>query len=362
MSASESQFGDVLFASAAGGLLGSLLAPLLMRFTGGRTATFITGAGYAVLCIAVASAPGLLLLGLAMLLLGLLDGAQDVTMNSAAVAAQQRTGSSLMGRMHATWSLSLTGAALLGAATISLGIPLIVHIVVVVVAALAVLLAVRFALPAPAAPAPDAPEQPRAERPARESRRSPGTLRRVLPVLGVAAFAASYVESPGQEWTGLTLSRGLHASPEVAALAPVLFAAGLVASRLLLDVVQQRAGVRLVVLFSTVTLIAAMVAGFVVVAGGGSPLWALVAVAAGGFGAGPIFPLLFGMADRFSRKHGIPPARTASIVSALSRIGAISAPLAVGRITESLGMAAVYAVMAAGALIVLLALPRATNC
>jgi len=87
----------------------------------------------------------------------------------------------------------------------------------------------------------------------------------------------------------------------------------------------------------------------------------LAAIAVAGIGAGPVFPLLFGAADHLSVRRGIPAARTASIVSALSRIGAISAPVVVGPLTETLGMAMVFVVMAAGALLVLLALPRAAG-
>ncbi|MFD0592121.1 hypothetical protein ACFQZ4_05775 [Catellatospora coxensis] len=74
-----------------------------------------------------------------------------------------------------------------------------------------------------------------------------------------------------------------------------------------------------------------------------------------------MFPLLFGAGDQLSVRHGIPAARTASMVSALSRVGAISAPVVVGPLTEAFGMAMVFAVMATGALLVLLALPRAVR-
>ncbi|GAB3950536.1 hypothetical protein GCM10027614_51120 [Micromonospora vulcania] len=180
-------------------------------------------------------------------------------------------------------------------------------------------------------------------------------------MLGLAALAASYVESPGQEWTGLLLSRGFDAAPQVAAVAPVLFAAGLVVSRLVLDAAVRRSGPATVAVFSGTTMIAAAAVGFVVTLAGGSAWWALAAVTVAGLGAGPVFPLLFGAADHLSIRHGIPAARTASIVSALSRMGAISAPVVVGSLTDALGLGMIFAVMTAGAVLVLLALPRAVR-
>ncbi|WP_428966541.1 MFS transporter [Micromonospora fluostatini] len=370
--ASETAFGVVLFASALGGLVGSLVAPALVRARGDFGATLLAGFGYAVLAVSVAWAPELLFLGLALLLMGVLDGAHDVGMNAVAVRGQQRRRTSLMGRMHATWSLSLTAAGVLGAAAAGLRVPVVAHVTVVTVVAVAAQVAV-LVLRRRAGPADDDPPvrtEPAAIDPAATDPVAPGVatgsararrLRYVLPVLALAALAASYVESPGQEWTGLLLSRGLLAPPEVAAAAPVVFAAGLVASRLVLDVAVRRFGTVPVAAVAGATVVGSMLAGLAVTAVDASAWWALAAIAGAGLGAGPIFPMLFGAADHLSVRHGIAPARTASIVSALSRIGAISAPVVVGPLTETFGMAMVFAVMAVGGALVLLTLPRAAH-
>ncbi|MFC7243192.1 MFS transporter [Catellatospora aurea] len=359
--AGESEFGAALFAAAMGGLLGSLVAPALTWAVRGSGATLVAGAGYALFAVAVVWAPDLYLLAAALLLANLFDGAHDVTMNAAAVKVQQVAGSPLMGRMHATWSLSLTGAGLLGAAAVGLGVPVLVHLGVVAGVVLAVQFAATWWRPRPdvATTLPSTPTSQRPDVPAQRGRAV--RLRHVLPVLAVAALAASYVESPGQEWTGLLLSRGLDAAPQLAAVAPVLFAAGLVLSRLVLDPAQRRWGARAVAAGSGVTMVLAVLTGFAVTVAEGPAGAALVAIAAAGIGAGPVFPLLFGAGDQLSVRHGIPAARTASMVSALSRVGAISAPVVVGPLTEAFGMAMVFAVMAAGALLVLLALPRAVR-
>ncbi|MEV4766640.1 MFS transporter [Micromonospora chokoriensis] len=379
VSASETQFGVVLFAAAIGGLLGSLVAPLLARAVGERSATLLAGAGYALLAVGVAWAPQLILLGGALLLLGILDGAHDVVMNAFAVRVQQHRATTLMGRMHATWSLSLAGAGVLGTVAAGLRVPVALHVGIAATVALVAQLAIalgRKGMVAEGPPGPtppvDGPSEPAStgdspstpaptgDGPARPAR-SLARLRYVLPVLGLAAVAASYVESPGQEWTGLLLSRGFDATPQVAAAAPVLFGAGLLASRLLLDAAVSRVGQARVAAISGATMMTAVGTGLVCTLVGAPVWWALAAVAMAGFGAGPAFPLLFGSADQLSVRHGIPPARTASMVSALSRVGAISAPIVVGPLTDAFGMVMVFAIMAVGAALVLGALPRAVR-
>ncbi|MFJ2082419.1 MFS transporter [Micromonospora chokoriensis] len=379
VSASETQFGVVLFAAAIGGLLGSLVAPLLARAVGERSATLLAGAGYALLAVGVAWAPQLILLGGALLLLGILDGAHDVVMNAFAVRVQQHRATTLMGRMHATWSLSLAGAGVLGTVAAGLRVPVALHVGIAATVALVAQLAIALGRkgmvaegppgPTPTGDGPSGPAStgdspstpaPTGDGPARPAR-SLARLRYVLPVLGLAAVAASYVESPGQEWTGLLLSRGFDATPQVAAAAPVLFGAGLLASRLLLDAAVSRVGQARVAAISGATMMTAVGTGLVCTLVGAPVWWALAAVAMAGFGAGPAFPLLFGSADQLSVRHGIPPARTASMVSALSRVGAISAPIVVGPLTDAFGMVMVFAIMAVGAALVLGALPRAVR-
>ncbi|MGA4731518.1 MFS transporter [Micromonospora taraxaci] len=379
VSASETQFGVVLFAAAIGGLLGSLVAPLLARAVGERSATLLAGAGYALLAVGVAWAPQLILLGGALLLLGILDGAHDVVMNAFAVRVQQHRATTLMGRMHATWSLSLAGAGVLGTVAAGLRVPVALHVGIAATVALVAQLAIALGRKGMVAEGPPGPTPPvdgpseltstgnspstpasTGDSPARPAR-SLARLRYVLPVLGLAAVAASYVESPGQEWTGLLLSRGFDATPQVAAAAPVLFGAGLLASRLLLDAAVSRVGQARVAAISGAAMMAAVGIGLVCTLVGAPVWWALAAVAMAGFGAGPAFPLLFGSADQLSVRHGIPPARTASMVSALSRVGAISAPIVVGPLTDAFGMVMVFAIMAVGAALVLGALPRAVR-
>ncbi|GAA4198238.1 hypothetical protein GCM10022252_48360 [Streptosporangium oxazolinicum] len=357
--ASEVTFGVVLFAAALGGMIGSVAAPLLVRKFGEVGATATAGCGYALLTISVASAPELVLLGTALFLMGFVDGLHDVSMNAFSVRIQQSTDTPIMGRVHATWSLSMAAAGVLGVTAAALGVPIVVHVAVVASAAFALQLTVltrRYR------------DRSETAGPGSASANGPGAathgsdrkrLRHVLLVLGVAALAVSYVEGPGQEWTGLLLSRGFQAETGVAASGTLAFTVGVVASRLVLDTLSRRVGVVVVSSVSSATITLAMLAGLLTAVAGGPVWWALAAIALAGLGAGPVFPLLYGAADQMSVRHGIAPATTASIVSTLARIGTISAPIIVGPLTETFGLSMVFVVIAAGGGLLLFSLPGA---
>jgi hypothetical protein len=392
--ASEAGFGVALFAAAAGGLLGSVLAPALIRRVGELMATTLTACSYALVAVAVAAAPQLVLLAGAFLLLGLFDGSHDVSMNSLAVRAQQRLGESIMGRVHGTWSLLLAGAGAAGAAAAGAGLPVLVHVGAIAVLTV-VLQLIVFVLGrrrdggglAPAGPVADDPgaagaarwqrpdqdqaalgstptEAPAGDAAAAMATRTPRVttsgraVRRVFVVLGFAALAASFVESPGQEWTGLLLSRGFSSGTTAAAAAPVLFSTGLVISRLALDAGIRRFGASGIAVVAGLGIVLSMTAGLAAGLAGWSAPWAMAAITLAGLASGPVYPLLFGAADQVSVRFGIAPATTASVASMLSRIGAISAPLAVGALAQGLGLDVVFAVMLAGGAVLLVSLPR----
>ncbi len=355
--ASNSEFGLALFASALGGLAGSLLSRLLIRRFGELGATIITGSGYSVFCVAIASAGQLWMLSVAFLVTGLFDGAHDVAMNSYTVLIQQRQHRLILGRMHAIWSLAMVAAGALGTGAVALHVPVIAAVVVPGACTLLAHLAMLRWRGGQAAGEGQAGPTVAREAEAGAIDRRPG-LRAAVLLLGAAAFCASYIENPGQEWTGLMLGRGFHAGAQLAAAAPVTFSMGLVVSRLLLGPGTARYGIPVMARASSAVIIVAMTGGFIVSAVHGPAYAALLAVGIGGIGAGPAFPLLFGAADHMSARHGIPASSIATTVSALSRVGAISAPVATGFLTGSLGLPVIFLMMAAAGAVLLLTLPR----
>lgn len=358
--ADEAVFGLVLAAGAVGGLVGSLVAPLLVRTVGDAGAAAVFGCTFALLACSVAGAPTLVVLAIALFVMTVVDGGQDVAMNALAVRVQQRTGRPIMGRAHAAWSVSLAAGTGVGAAAASLQVPVLGHIAAVA----AVLVAAQLGAWWTYSPRTEPVSRAESHSPSNEDDQAAGRwltrgrARVLIVMLAAAAVAASYVESPGQEWTALLLSRGFDTSAGLAASAPLAFSIGLVASRLVLDRLTDRLGRSLIAMISGGTTTAAMVAGLLVGVLDG-PVWlVLAALALAGIGAGPVFPLLFGAADILSSRYGVRPDTTASVVSACSRTGAISAPVIVGALTGATSLLAVLVVMAAGGLAIMLMLPH----
>lgn len=282
-------------------------------------------------------------------------------MNALAVRVQQRTGHSLMGRAHAAWSVSLAIGTGLGAAAAGLQIPVLGHVGAVAAALLVVQVGAWWASPALPVPDPSTASSSRTDEHGQvqqgwraRGRRVPG----MILMLAVAAVAASYVESPGQEWTALLLARGFDASAGLAASGPLAFSIGLVVSRLVLDHLTRRVSQSLIAAVAGATIAAAMLAGLLAGVLGGPAWQVLAALGLAGAGAGPVFPLLFGAADNLSSRYGVQPATTASVISACSRTGAITAPVVVGTLTGATSLLAVLIVMAAGGLAVMLMMPR----
>lgn len=364
---SAAAFGVALTAGALGGLTGSVLAPVLMRVRTERSAMLVAGVAYAVLSVALPLAPSAVLLAAVFFVVGVVDGGHDVAMNALTVRYQQRLRIPLMGRMHALWSLSLAAGAALGAAAAALDVSPIVHLGVMAgVLGAAQLVAGR------AASLPIGGDDPTARDTAHpvdgggqttgrsESSTVPGA-RGLLAVIVLAAIAASYIEGPGQDWSALLLTDTFHADAGTAAAAPFAFSLGLLIARLLLDPLRTRLTATQIATAATTLVVCGAVGGLLAAQLQGPPLAALASLALIGFGAGPIYPMLFDTADTLGTRYRITPATTAGIISTCSRIGAITAPILVGALAHSAGLGIVLAVIAAAGALALLALPRALH-
>jgi hypothetical protein len=215
-----------------------------------------------------------------------------------------------VGRAHAAWSFSLSAGTAVGAGAAWLSVPVLVQVGVTAVVAIALQLGVwwhtRDDLPADADVAPETEETGADTRGADAVR---GKVRALLLILAVAAIAASYVESPGQEWTALLLSRGFGASPGLAATGPLMFSVGLLISRLMLDPLTKNVPRSVIARVAGATIAVGMTLGLLVAAPSSSTGQALVVIALAGIGAGPVFPLLFGGAEILSRRYSVPRRR-----------------------------------------------------
>ncbi|WP_150462848.1 MFS transporter [Nesterenkonia ebinurensis] len=351
-------FGVALTTGALGGLAGSILAPLVMRVCSEQITMVMVGLAYAVFSVALPLAPNPSVLAAAFFMIGAADGAHDVSMNALTVRYQQRLRLPLMGRLHALWSLALAAGAALGAAAAALGVAPALHLgIAAAILGTTQLLASRSTrCTGSIIDEPGAAIEPGA---GNAHRFTLAGARGLLVMIVVAAIAASYIEGPGQDWSAIVLADAFAADTGTAAAAPFAFSLGLLISRLLLDPLRRR--------FSA-SRIATAAAALVAVGGlngllaahlhAPAPL-ALATLVLIGFGAGPIYPMLFDTANTLGSRHRISPATTAGIISTCSRIGAITAPVLVGQLAHTAGLGVVLTVIATAGILSLITLPRA---
>ncbi len=259
-----------------------------------------------------ATAPGLVVLCLALAVFGLGIGITDVAMNAHAVAVEQALGRPVLSRLHAMWSLgglagSAGGAALL--AVLSPGAQV----------ALAAAMAAAGMLGVTGAMLPSVPTG--GEAPGRRPWRDGGLL-----LLGVLMAGAFMAEGAVLDWSGIFLlgTRGL--APALAAMGYAAFSAAMVGMRLAGDAIRVRLG-------------AAGMLGLTVL---GLPGMALALLAPGqvaplagfalvGVSVANVAPVLFALAGR----RGTSPAACVAVAASIGYAGVLGGPPLLGLVAQA---------------------------
>lgn len=258
-------------------------------------------------------------LGLAVAGLG--TGVWDVAMNVAGAEVEQRTGGTLMPRLHAAFSIGTMAGAGVGAATAATGVPLAAQVVgVVVLIPVVMTVAVRHFLPGtPAVSRADGGSGVLA------AWREPRTL-----LIGLLVLGFAFTEGSANDWIAYALVDGYGASETVGAVAFGLFVTAMTAGRLFGGSALERYG-RVAVLRAAAGL--ALVGLLLVLVGGSVPV-ALVGALFWGVGAALGFPV--GMSAAADD-----PARAAARVSVVSSVGYtafLAGPPLIGLLGEHAGI------------------------
>ena len=316
---SDGLLGMALLGMAAGSLVGLPLSGLLTaRFGSRRTTT----AAIIALLLAIPLpllASSLVVFAVALVLLGIANGAVDVAMNTQATAIEERVGRAIMSGFHGFFSAGgLAGATAAGLA-MQAGIGPVAHLTASVALLLLVTLrAVRFLLPTASAAAQTAifrlPRGP-------------------LVALGVFAFCSLLAEGAMGDWAAVYPREDLATGAGYAALGFAGFSLAMAAGRFLGDRVVRRYGRPAVLCAGAGIAAILLTAGLLV----GEP-WAAVGGFAGvGLGLANAVPILFSAAGKIS---GIRHELAIAAVSTAGYCGFLAGPPVIGLIAERLGLAA----------------------
>ncbi len=263
---------------------------------------------------------------LAVVAVGVGNGALDVAMNVQGLAVEQAGRRAVFSSLHAAFSFGVLTGAILASAVASAGVTPIWHLTCAALAgAGAAMLVTRSLLPD------EANADPASPRFVRPSGR--------LASLGVVAFCALLAEGAVFDWSGIYLARVVEAPAGVAPLGLAAFSLTMGAGRLFGDGVAIRLG------SARTALVGAMLAtfGLTLVLALPSASWAIAGFAIMGLGLSVVFPLTLRVAARSERSSG--PAIAA--VSTVGYMGFLIGPPAIGLLAEATGLR--VALMAAGA-------------
>jgi MFS family permease len=324
---SDSLLGLVLFGFAGGTIMGMAGAGRLARRIGPGRITAAAGVGVAALLGIPALMPGLASLTLAVVVVGLANGALDVSMNTHATVVERRWGSPLMSSFHAGFSLGgLAGAGLAG-----------------VLAALHQGLFAGLAVPGGVVGLLAACALVLRDEPGRERLAAPFALphRRLLG-LSALAFLCMFGEGAMGDWTGIYLRSVAGAPVGLAALGFAAFSLTMTAGRLSGDAVVGRAGpLRVVRVGGAVAALGILLAVAI-------PVPAIAACGFGlvGLGLSNVVPVLFSAA---ARSNPISPGQGIAMAAALGYAGFLVGPPFIGSAADFIGLRSALLLVATGA-------------
>lgn len=320
---SNAQYGVAIAAFPVGALIAGLSAGAVIRRLG---SPFVASVGTVLAATAILLAsvsPSLALLVLAFAIGGAFDSLVDVAQNAHALRVQRGYGRSILNSFHALWSLGAVIGGLMGAAAISLGLPLIVHLAISgALFSLVALVARAWMLPGADAPEPaavidDAP-------PARATVRS----YLLLGVFALLAVGGAFSEDAGMSWAALYLGRELGASAQIAAFGLIAMMSMQFLGRIIGDGLVDRFGQRRI----------AQIGGLIIAVGLGSALafpsviGTIIGFGAIGLGCATLVPAAFEAAESIP---GLAHGTGLTILSWLMRIGFLISPPLVGLLADA---------------------------
>jgi MFS family permease len=304
--------GLCLLGTAVGSVVAVPVTGWLVSRFGSKRVTSWSTAGFCLALIAPSLAASASTLFLALTIYGAMAGANDVSINSQAVAVETARGTPTMSRFHAMFSIGGMFGAALGGIVAAHEIAPRIHLILASALFLAISTGTsRFLF--------DAPES----RTSRTKRLSLTRIPTVLIALTVIGFCMFLSEGAMADWIAVYLKQALCAGSGRAAVGYAVFSAGMAIFRLLGDAVTKRLGPVLTVRAGA--LLAAC--GLTFALATQSSLWALVGFALTGAGFSVIVPLVFGAGGRVPH---LPNGLGIAMVSGSGYIGFLFGPPIIG--------------------------------
>jgi len=238
----HTQLGGILLSSAIGSIIAMPIAGYLNNQYGSKWVTIISAAMVTVIVPWLVFTPSLVLVYGTALVLGMMAGSMDVSMNGQAVIVERRLSKSIMSSFHATFSIGMVIGAGAGALAAQLSIPLFTHMIAAAIFTLVVIvIASRYLI--------DDFQEARLS-----SEKGSGFVLPTAAILPVALIAFCGMTGEGSliDWSALYMNEVVGASESLSAIAYGTFGGAMTIGRLLGDRYTDRYGQYKMLLYTSI--------------------------------------------------------------------------------------------------------------
>lgn len=347
-------YGLLMFLIPIGKFIAIPLVGFLLPRIGSKKTVFISIVGYTISLFIVGLVSGITGLGITMFLFGIFWNMTDISLNTQAIEVERIYGRPIIATFHASWSLAACIGALIGYGMINLGIGTFYHFLgMAVLAMIMILINYKYLQEQSLTPVAEKAEEKIDVQPKKKGLHMPETL---LIQLGLIWLLALIVENTMFEWSDVYFQSVIKA-PESLQVGFLVFMIMMFSGRMLTNyayriwqkkTVLQIAGALILLGFITSSLFIHYSDALIIKVIINSIGFMLI-----GLGISCVVPTLYSIVgDKAKTPVGI----ALTIMSSISFIGPLVAPLLVGAISDKYGLEWAYLTVGLlGALIIAIA-------
>lgn len=347
-------YGLLMFLIPIGKFIAIPLVGFLLPRIGSKKTVFISIVGYTISLFIVGLVSGITGLGITMFLFGIFWNMTDISLNTQAIEVERIYGRPIIATFHASWSLAACIGALIGYGMINLGIGTFYHFLgMTVLAMIMILINYKYLQEQSPIPVAEKAEEKLDVQPKKKGLHMPETL---LIQLGLIWLLALIVENTMFEWSDVYFQSVIKA-PESLQVGFLVFMIMMFSGRMLTNyayriwqkkTVLQIAGALILLGFITSSLFIHYSDALIIKVIINSIGFMLI-----GLGISCVVPTLYSIVgDKAKTPVGI----ALTIMSSISFIGPLVAPLLVGAISDKYGLEWAYLTVGLlGALIIAIA-------
>lgn len=347
-------YGLLMFLIPIGKFIAIPLVGFLLPRIGSKKTVFISSVGYTISLFIVGLVSGITGLGITMFLFGIFWNMTDISLNTQAIEVERIYGRPIIATFHASWSLAACIGALIGYGMINLGIGTFYHFLgMAVLAMIMILINYKYLQEQSPIQVAEKAEEKLDVQPKKKGLHMPETL---LIQLGLIWLLALIVENTMFEWSDVYFQSVIKA-PESLQVGFLVFMIMMFSGRMLTNyayriwqkkTVLQIAGALILLGFITSSLFIHYSDALIIKVIINSIGFMLI-----GLGISCVVPTLYSIVgDKAKTPVGI----ALTIMSTISFIGPLVAPLLVGAISDKYGLEWAYLTVGLlGALIIAIA-------